>query len=722
MALVRNYCLVLLTLPVVFLVWGCIIDGPNQTGTTFLEDQGLTLHKQLDSVKVRLPVDSFWVQGVDSSVTGGNGWLVGGQGNFSAVARLGFMIDTGMVISSHDFGNNASKNDSLRSDSLCIILHFLENSLTIKEQIAEYTMNEDTVLLVLDALIYDLQEDLRDQQSFDFFIKADSLSHFEVLYPDPGRVSDTIAFNVAKAVSGTNRQIFRIPNIFNKLLERNDKQQLLFLQISTLETEDNNMLHFGSVDSMVFGKLDTMDRASVERIDTSIAGGDTLYDTTWICEDTAIYLPDTNVLLFAIVRGDTSYDTTWRDSAGADSVIGKIERKVTGGDTLALDTLDYSGDYEVDTLSLIDSLADDTLKRDEIFIAHELLISGTRFLRCDEADSIVLRILGGDTLLNTVYTRVPLQDNMLSLYSFISKINNWNYTMRTYRISHPSFNDQKNPMLLTGKTQGLHFSIERSRLLSELMENSSIVINDGDAEYNSQYFIPYAGLSIPLSTDIKRKYDVNIRFDYEIDSSLVVGGLSSGTEESVITVPLGRTGDANLLVVKTGTEKVMDTLSFVYFRRHDDLPLYELALLYSNDSTRNDTVQVDLEKPFEYLHSSYSRTMGTNQVLLTISADTSKALVAYHFSTSRIPGPSSRYLNSESNHIEVNGTYGVQTLFNRIGPEGNLSHDFFVMPGHLAGRDTTNSTNGFLLFSEIPVSLDSRGKLLLDVNIYYYEL
>ena len=272
--------------------------------------------------------------------------------------------------------------------------------------------------------------------------------------------------------------------------------------------------------------------------------------------------------------------------------------------------------------------------------------------------------------------------------------------MQTYLLSHPQFENNQVPMLLTGKTQGLHLYINRNDFISKLNEQLSTKINDYENEFNNQYFVSSAQLKIPL-TNHSRIFDYKIDMTYEIDSLLKEKG---GSQLSTTTIlPLGDDSvNAGILVTKLNIAKKVDSLSLAYlFNTTSDV--YNIAIIYHQFGHLNDTIPVPLNKEFEYYHSSRHTDFGVFNIYFVIYADKEKARISYHYTTNKQIEDYIGPLLPDQDSITLNARKGVQTLLNRVGPKQDLFHDFYLYPISEEGVSKSGSIINTPIFIEIPL-------------------
>ncbi len=226
-----------------FLITSCLTDGPNQTGAEFLREDGHILSRDLDSISMEYPVDSFFTESLEPSHLGSLYWLVGSEEGFEAESRFAYYVAPTVLDSAEDlkialrFQSFGTTNSAIAKkigalDSLKLIVRaFTFDSLTTEEDKEE-----------IDAEIKDLKLE-KDMLARDYLALWDPDSNIVALQGSGDSLDvvsqDTLTLGAVDSGKEFYTRKFSLPNLFQLLKSKDDENEdlghWLFLEIDLAE-------------------------------------------------------------------------------------------------------------------------------------------------------------------------------------------------------------------------------------------------------------------------------------------------------------------------------------------------------------------------------------------------------------------------------------------------------------------------------------------------------
>ncbi len=318
-------------------------------------------------------------------------------------------------------------------------------------------------------------------------------------------------------------------------------------------------------------------------------------------------------------------------------------------------------------------------------------------------------------------------------YAILNPGNRNSFYAVAWNLSNPNYAQQEHTSLFSGLRQGVRFRLSRDDLLSAMRKaNKSFDIND-KSEYNNQYFIPYAAISLPLSDSIyiEDKFSLQPLIQSTLDTLPVV---DSDGNEMMVTVELGKTTKSKVLtIVDDDTQEAVDELKFQYFK-NENTDSYWLKLIYKNDSNQSDSVRVIPGQLKNYAHA-YKVNLKWKPFKFFLSPTASDIKVSTYMESADIrrdaPFESADlgYVTKGDNHLLVKATHSMQRLVNYGTDDLGHTFNFLTLFRNVYAPFKTSSEDEDYTFltdfgplADVPLKLNDDKSISIDLTIYFYPL
>ncbi len=308
-----------------------------------------------------------------------------------------------------------------------------------------------------------------------------------------------------------------------------------------------------------------------------------------------------------------------------------------------------------------------------------------------------------------------------------------NYRATTYQLQH--FGNQE--VMLSGITQGMHFFLNRDSLMNRIkmaFEAKSLpyLADDINAEFNSNYFIPYASMQFAFdSVKIEDSLKLDMRMISDLDSSIVPKDLLRIRSTKRIAL-----NDSLRFPIynKFNSYEASDTITAKYEKVKTDSSLRRLTLLLKTDTVFNDTVILHSGIKTHFALSAqrirnsvinFSVIPSNDTVAISWTLNLKGIIEPNEYSkiaTDTLTTYGPRYLSEGNNsQVTLRVTNGLQRLLNRTQSGKNIQTEFYLEPLPLAIDPTAPVKTSYSVMGEIPIR-PAMGKPKVNMILYLFPL
>lgn len=246
----RRPALGLLTLISGILIAGCISDGPNHTGGSYLNGHQLLLETPLHQVKVAgFPVDSFWTTDVEPGRLGDSVVMAGRWNGFTSQIRLAFDLSDTAFLDSLAAANTLKLSVGfprpVRSESA---FKATANGVDSMRFLVESWVLRD------DGLTKEARADSLKKYNRLFLIRQDTAAFLD----SGSRHLDTVTIRVKTAYGADSLQAMPLPNLREELTAGGHTKWMIMMQLTHLPVPGDTtaaMLRLGGEIGSVYSTL-----------------------------------------------------------------------------------------------------------------------------------------------------------------------------------------------------------------------------------------------------------------------------------------------------------------------------------------------------------------------------------------------------------------------------------------------------------------------------------